>query len=231
MDSGGDKELWLVWQNSKTRLRHNIGRLWTENGKYFFQYDQQGLSSAKKYGYQLHPSFPGIEVYKSNKLFPAFALRLPNTDRPDYKNILSKYGLSNISSDFDILAKTGGKLATDNYEFVEALHKCDNLGLDHEFYIAGWRYWVGPNLPPEKLMPGTILKITPELENKYDRFALQVETNDGAKIGYIPAFYSKIIYHYIAQECNCELKVTDFNPQRESSKVLLVRLICDMKCK
>lgn len=99
------------------------------------------------------------------------------------------------SSDFEILEKTGGKLATDNYEFVPVLDDCRNNPIEHEFYVAGWKYWNGPHLLPEELSPGTLLEIVPEPTNIYDKFALQVYSHKGVKIGYIHYFYSKLICH------------------------------------
>ena len=76
-----------------------------------------------------------------------------------------------------------------------------------------------------------MLKIAPEPENKYDKFALQVLTDSDVKIGYVPAFYSKLICHYIAKGCRCELKAISYDPLQESPSVLKVKLICDMNCK
>ena len=84
---------------SKSRLRHAVGRLWVKSGDYYFAYNKEGLLSAKKYGYQLHPSFPSLEVYKSKTLFLAFASRLPNKERVDYADMLNKYGLTPENSD------------------------------------------------------------------------------------------------------------------------------------
>ena len=232
MSRTNTKELWLIWQDSKTRLRHIVGKLWIKKGKYYFAYNKDGLKSSAKQGFQLHPAFPHYRVvYKSENLFPAFAMRLPNKDRPDYIQILKKYDLNPDDSDFDILTATGGRLATDNYEFVPAFYGCDNYQLNHEFFVAGWRYWEGPTLSEGELVPGNRLLIEPEPENEYDKFALQVKTNDGVKIGYIPVFYSKIIYHYIAKGCNCDLEIVNFDPNKESQEILKVKLICDGNCK
>jgi hypothetical protein len=226
-----NKELWLIWQDPNTRLRYVIGKLWYKKQKYHFAYQSDGLESAKKSGFSYHPAFPFTDdVYKSDILFHAFAMRLPNKERQDYNEILNKYGLDSSCSDMDILAITGGKLATDNYEFVSALYSCNNVKLRHEFYIAGWRYWEGPKLSQTEFSCGTLLKIVAEKDNKYDKFALQVYTVNDIKIGYIPVFYSKIIYDYIAKGCNCYLTILKFDPSQGSSNVLKVQLVCDENC-
>lgn len=225
-------ELWLVWQDPKTRLRHVVGKLWFKKGNYFYAYNSDNIKSAIKSGFTAHPSFPDIKtVYKSNIFFPVFKLRLPNKNRPDYLEILKKYGLNEMSTDLEILSRTGGKLATDNYEFVVPLYGCDNFALNYEFFLAGWRHWDGKKLSRYDLQPGTLLNIVPEEDNKYDKFALQVYTSDKIKIGYVPVFYSKNIYNYLAKGCNCELSVLSFNPDEDPTIVLKLKLICDGKCK
>ena len=71
-------------------------------------------------GYRLHPSFPEIgKEYESKFLFSAFLRRLPDRNRKDYAPIFVELGVTDESSDFDLLAITGGKLNSDLYEFVK----------------------------------------------------------------------------------------------------------------
>lgn len=225
--------LWLIWQDPKTRLRHVVGKLWlNDNDSCEFAYQKNGFRVAESKGFRVLPSLPDCNMtYQSSKLFSVFARRLPDKRRPDYQKILEGYGLPPESSEFDILAKTGGKLATDNFEFVTSLESCSNLPFKHELFLAGWKYWGGAiGIPPEELIPGTILKIIPEPENQFDKFALQVFTTAGKKIGYVPSFYSNLVSHYIADGCNCYLEVLGFNSTEESSNVLKLKLVCDGKC-
>jgi hypothetical protein len=52
-------------------------------------------------------------------LFSAFLRRLPDRNRKDYAPIFVELGVTDESSDFDLLAITGGKLNSDLYEFVK----------------------------------------------------------------------------------------------------------------
>ena len=79
-----------------------------------------GLKDALRNGYRLHPSFPEIgKEYESKFLFSAFLRRLPDRNRKDYAPIFVELGVTDESSDFDLLAITGGKLNSDSYEFVK----------------------------------------------------------------------------------------------------------------
>jgi len=45
----------------------------------------------------------------------------------------------------DLLCATGGRLATDLYEFVHPLY-VDHNHFDFDFYIAGWGYYDGDQI-------------------------------------------------------------------------------------
>lgn len=127
-------ELWLIWQNMETRQRYHVGKLILENGVYSFSYEKSGyrrkLAEAMDNGYQPHLAFPDIDkIYTSNHLFGPFARRLPDKRRPDYSNILQELGLSEHSTEIDVLHATGGILATDSYEFVTPINLEDDFSV------------------------------------------------------------------------------------------------------
>ncbi len=139
--------LWLIWQNTETRQRYHIGNLSSVDGEFTFSYELSGkrrtLLEAMENGYRPHLAFRDIhKVYKSNRLFDAFTRRLPDKRRPDFKELLQSYGLSNDYTEMDVLRTTGGRLATDPYEFVAPIYRYDNH-FDFDFYVAGWRYYEG----------------------------------------------------------------------------------------
>ena len=108
--------LWLIWQNVSTRQRYHVGNLIHTDGYYLFQYENtnkhRGLTDAIKNGYRPHLAFPDLKkAYISEKLFGPFLRRLPNTSRPDFSNLLVKYGLPNDYTQMDLLRVTGGRLS------------------------------------------------------------------------------------------------------------------------
>ena len=118
------KKLCLLWQNVITGHWYHIGDLLLKDaGDYAFKYedaDGSGLYAALENGYRLHPTFPEIgKEYESTFLFSAFARRLPGRNRKDYTPILAELGITQESTDFDLLAATGGRLNSDSYEFVK----------------------------------------------------------------------------------------------------------------
>lgn len=64
-------------------------------------------------------AFPKIdEIYENTKLFASFRARLPDRRRPEIKEILETYGMTEYD-EFELLKRSGAKLPTDNYEFVK----------------------------------------------------------------------------------------------------------------
>jgi hypothetical protein len=169
--------LWLIWQNECTRQRYHIGNLLHDGDKYVFYYERsrkrRGLFEALENGYQPHLSFPDIgKKYVSNRLFGPFERRLPDRRRPDFLEILRTYGLPRDCTDMDMLRATGGKLATDSYEFVAPIYVSGNH-FDFDFYVAGWRYYEGDQVV-QHLKVGDEVHFRLEPENRQDSQAVEV---------------------------------------------------------
>lgn len=111
------KKLKLYWL-SISGVKYHVGNLIkVSDTQYLYQY-ADNLDSALMDGYRLLATFPDIKnTYSYHKVFSVFSRRLTSKNRPDYLDILKKQGVTEDSDDFEKLAVTGGKLATDNYEF------------------------------------------------------------------------------------------------------------------
>ncbi|WP_163538154.1 HIRAN domain-containing protein [Gracilibacillus sp. YIM 98692] len=207
--------LWLIWQNQETRQRYHVGNLFHEDGKYTFTYELSGkrrtLTEAMENGYKPHLSFRDVEkTYVSNRLFGPFARRLPDKRRPDFHEILKGYGLPLDYTEMDLLRATGGRLATDPYEFVAPISVIgDHFYFD--FYIAGWRYYDGDKIESQ-LQAGSNVNFQLEPSNKEDNKAVIVlSDNQGHKLGYIPAFYSEFMFDVIENNQKYEAKIEKVN--------------------
>jgi hypothetical protein len=202
--------LWLIWQNVSTRQRYHVGNLIHKDGLYFFQYEStnkhRGLKDALKNGYRFHLAFPDLnKVYVSEKLFGPFLRRLPNTSRPDFSNLLVKYGLSNDYTQMDLLRVTGGRLGTDSYEFVHPVYS-EGDHFDFDFHIAGWRHHGGDKYI-DKLIDDANLVFEKEPSNDQDPFAVMIKTTDGILLGYVPAFFSEFMTRIIDECCYYRVKI------------------------
>ncbi len=82
----GKDYLYLIWKCASNRRQYIVGQL-TKNGQYEFQYCEE-IEKALEVGFTPLVSFERLNVvYKSEKLFPVFASRLPDRKRKDIKKI------------------------------------------------------------------------------------------------------------------------------------------------
>ena len=111
--------VWLVWNEKKQQKKIKVAELMKRANKYYFKYDIDGVKEAMKYDLVLLPCFSHLNAeYSSDKLFPIFSTRLPDPKRKDIGMILGKYGL-NSYDEFELIKKSGAKLPTDPYEFIQ----------------------------------------------------------------------------------------------------------------
>ena len=212
------KEMWLIWKHPKTRRRYKIGILTEENNNYTFNYENPELNDAKKEGFDYFPGFENTnKTYKNETLFANIETRLPNTNRPDYLEILNTYNLNKNSTKFEILQATKGRLVTDNYEFVPVFNK-NKL----EFDVAGTRHCPDLDKCKNIINVNDKLYLEPEPNNKYDKNAIKIifiKNNHNYHIGYVPRYYSKQLseiltknnYSALVQSLNFETKFYDDN--------------------
>lgn len=200
-------ELWLIWKQPQTRRRYKIGTLIYENNSYTFSYGDE-VREAIKAGFNNFAGFEDIkEIYRSKNLFPNIASRLPNEKRPDYRALLKSFGLTETSSELEILVATKAKLLTDNYEFVEAFNS-----QKIEFHIVGTRHCPDIEKCSNKLKENMSLILEIDTENKHDKYAIKVSTlidNTSYHLGFIPRYYSKEIARLLEQHKNYNAIIED----------------------
>lgn len=110
--------VYLVWTNTRNGKKFKIGELYKEKEKYYFKYIIDTVKKAINEGFSLLVAFPQLDViYENPQLFAAFSSRLPDKRRPEIKEILATYGMTEYD-EFELLKRSGAKLPTDHYEFV-----------------------------------------------------------------------------------------------------------------
>ena len=115
-----EKDLvYLVWTDVNTGKKYKVAMLYKENGKFYFKYILENVKEAEKYGFNLLVAFRTLNAtYENPQLFAVFSSRLPEETRPEIKEILRTYGMTEYD-EFELLKRSGAKLPTDNYEFVK----------------------------------------------------------------------------------------------------------------
>lgn len=205
-------KLWLIWQDEESRKKYHVGTLSKNNDKYRFEYSNRqkfrGLGEALKNGYSYLFPFKDMNgTYESKNMFPTFIKRLPNNSRPDYANLLDRFGLNENASDMEILKITKGKTGVDSYEFISPL-TVEGNELRSQFFIEGVRHYDFSKIQN----PETYFENHPKLKLESDPVeadstAIKILSQHDHVLGYMPAVYSKVlteIMKYVELELDME---------------------------
>ncbi|MDY5103575.1 MAG: HIRAN domain-containing protein [Agathobacter sp.] len=210
----GKDYLYLIWQDSVSRRQFIVGQL-SKNGEYEFRYSDD-ISLALNAGFQPLVAFEDIsKTYYSDKLFPAFASRLPDCKRKDIDAILQKYGLQEYDA-YQLLKASGARLPIDHLKFVDPILDIADP-FERDFYMAGTRHYLGcdgENCDQSlDITRGDELFLKKEISNPYDEYAVEVQTKKGEKIGYVPRYYSQAFSRILDENrsIRCHAKFVDKN--------------------
>lgn len=117
-----ENSIYLVWRDPGNGRKYTVGKLTRGNG-YRFEYCLDN-AEARRDGWpglfltNLYGEDDSDDILESTWLFPVFACRLPDRKRVDIDVILAKYGMDEYDG-FELLRRSGARLPTDTYEFVE----------------------------------------------------------------------------------------------------------------
>ncbi|MGF2034827.1 MAG: HIRAN domain-containing protein [Nostoc sp. CmiVER01] len=223
------KTLFLAWQDPKSRAWFPIGRLTFDDIKYQFVYTYGATEAQVKCGFQPLISFPDLkEVYTSVELFPLFSNRLMRRSRPDYKNYIEWLNIPQHEDEpITILARSGGRKTTDNFE-VFPCPEPDKNGLYHiHFFVHGVRHFPACAIERiNQLQTGELLYLANEFQNPYDPRALLLCTEDHHIVGYCPRYIVNDVFKLKSKNPELvKVKVERVNP---APTPLQLRLLCNM---
>lgn len=166
------------------------------------------------------PGLP-LEGIVSDDLFPLFGHRIVSPRRADHDATLGLLGLGPMAEPFEVLARSGGRSATDTLELTPMPEPGD---FEVRFLVHGIRH-----LTEEErehigtLVPDQRVTLTGEPENVQDELAVLV-TADGHRLGYVP----RPLLQYIrpAMDHPYDMTIERINPSTAGFHMrLLVRLV------
>ncbi len=184
--------LFVLWRTSDERRRFIIGHLRREQGVYSFAYEAD-LKDAYANGFALLAEFPEHRTadrpYRSEGyLFSTFAQRVPSPKRSDYGELMAQWQVDRPDDPFEVLARSGGILATDGIELAEYRAAGDALLEPLRTRIAGTRHYTGS----KTAHADDRVDLVPEPSNRFDDDAVKIVIH-GDTIGYIPKCYSAVV--------------------------------------
>jgi len=122
MTSEVECTIWMIWKNDQDES-FKVGELSRRSGKYYFNYDIDGVKRAQEYGFSPLPYFPKLDAeYFREELFRTFSKRLPGHGKKSMPSVLKEYKLRKYD-DLELLKRSGGKMSTDSIEFVASIEE------------------------------------------------------------------------------------------------------------
>ena len=225
------KQIYLAWQEQSNKRWHVIGQLLHNNKEYEFRYTN-GVKSIPSFS--VLPNMPEHDkVYRSPSLFSLFKNRLMPKSRPEYHDYMGWLGFNGENSttnDLDVLAISGGERETDFFRIipVPAINSVGDYSF--KFFVDGLNLL---DFNSKKrvlgLKKGDRLYLNHDFQNKVDRLALLLRTDDPpCLVGYTPGYFTKVI-HQIKNENDDLLETIRINVlQVNKDAPIQMRLLCEL---
>jgi hypothetical protein len=201
------KTLFVAWKDTRSQGGwYPVGRLDADVAaeRYEFRYLQGALEAAKERDLVPFDSFPDFnKEYVSGELFPFFANRVQNQNRPSFREYLRRLDLDKgQETPFDpieALAVSEGRRATDSLEIFPSVERTEDGPFAIKFFLHGWRY-IHPAATArvQSLRPGEELSVALEVTNPATSYAVQLQTRDRMLIGYAPRYLIHDLVQVIA---------------------------------
>lgn len=207
--------LHLAWQDAASRRWFPIARLERRLVGFRFVY-LAGFRTAAQAGLAPLPAFPDpSRAYESERLFPFFRNRVMNRARKDFEVWVARMGYAEadaLTEDevaFEVLARSRGRRSTDPFELFPSPQAKGEGGMvyDLEAFVHGVRHATdSAQAELLELETGAALSLVPEPSNPADPDAIQVCTDSGARVGYVPRYHCRDLHRLM--EAGRELRST-----------------------
>lgn len=184
-----ERTLFVAWRDPAGSI-HPVGRLVRRIGPSGEHYAFAYLKLAERLeDFEPLPGLPDLHRrYDSDALFPVFANRVMPRSRPDYDLLASRVDLSGDADPFEVLARTGGRRATDRIEVFAAPERTGADETSVLFFARGIRHVAGAADAVASLREGDRLLVVDDPSNAFNPRALVLRTRDRRQIGWIPDY-------------------------------------------
>ncbi|HVG46217.1 MAG TPA: hypothetical protein VM890_15850 [Longimicrobium sp.] len=227
------KTLFLAWLDPIQRRWYPVGRLTNVGDEYEFRYTEGALAARAEAGFRPLAAFPQLTAtYRSPELFALFSNRLLPRSRPDYREFIEWLHIpANEVEPFVILARSGGRRATDTFEvFPEPQVDENGIAVLH-FFIHGIGH-SAEGAVQRALAEGERLLLLHDLQNPFDRNALALRTVDSSPgdfhlLGFCPRYVSEEVLSVVREHPErVRVEVAHVNPPPAPAQM---RVLCSMR--
>lgn len=220
----------IVWQDPESRDLVPVGSLTADHGDrpwYRFSYRDD---ARERPGFRPLLAFPDLDTEYETEggLFSFFANRVMSPRRPDYPQYVRALGLDAGEHDpIEILARSGGRRATDTIQVVEEPQPWPDGSERCLFLASGVRHVPGATERIQWLNPGQALALAPEPANEFNDQAVLL-FDDETPVGYVPEFLLDRLYRRWRAGWSPSVSVEVANSPRAPAHL---RLLCRLELK
>lgn len=224
-----ERSLLVSWRDPERGSMHPIGRLVRRRGLQGEHYSFAYLKLAERIqGFEALPGLPRLhERYDSERLFPVFANRVMPRTRPDYDLLASRVDLKGDADPFEVLARTGGRRATDRIELFADPERTPEGESSTLFFARGVRRISGAAETVESLRPGDDLVLIPDDDNERNPGAMFLQVSDGPRVGWIPDYLVDHVHEL--RELNGTNPLVSVEHVNDRSVAAHMRLLCRLR--
>jgi len=233
------QKIFVVWQDSKTKRHFPVGQLtYIHNDHEAYQFNYIcGVSEALDYGFQAFQGFPQLDMtYVSKDIFPFFQNRILQPSREEYEAFVNGLGLSpSKAKPIDILARSGGRRATDSIEVFAPAEIIETI--ENDFNIARYYFLVhglshmrecAQALATDLIKEGDRIYVVHDMQNPVDPKALLLRTFDYCSIGFVPRYLLDDMWFLVNNQM--DLKICAYKINKPPSPIQQ-RIVCTVEVK
>ncbi len=224
-----ERSLFVSWRDSDVGSVHPIGRLIRRTGPDGEHYSFAYLKMAEGLeGLQPLPGLPHLhERYDSDQLFPVFANRVMPRSRPDYDLLASRVDLQGDADPFEVLARSGGRRATDQIEVFAGPERTAEGESGVLFFGRGIRHVDGAAETVASLRPGDRLVLVDTTQNERNSPAVLLRTGDGRQVGRIPDYLVQHVQEL--RQLNGSDPIVEVEHVNDDTVATHMRLLCRLR--
>jgi hypothetical protein len=209
--------LYVNWKDHSSGRWFVVARLiqyQDERGPlYEFAY-VNGVREAEKRGFLPFVAFSRLdEVVRSRELLPFFGNRLMNHNRPDYAGYVAQLGLEQDAEAFSLLARSGGRRATERSEteIFAPPHLRDDGVCETHFFLRGIGRIPNADRIASELEEGARLLCRIERDNPVNSKAVVLTNDRHSIVGYLPDYLCDDVAALLETGVEVQVKVARIN--------------------
>ena len=223
-----DLSLFASWRDPASGSIYPIGRLIRRGRGDAANYSFAYLKLAEQlHGFEPLPGLPDLHRrYESDRLFPVFANRVMPRSRPEFDLLATRVHLTSDADPFEVLARAGGRRATDRIEVFAAPSPSEDGQGCALFFVRGLRHVDGAAEAASTLRYGDQLALVDDPQNDYNTRAVILRVCDGRQLGWVPDYLVDFVHEM--RQLNDADPVVAVEHLNEQSVPAHMRLLCRM---